>query len=102
MLVNAIRAVCNGQHVLSPQVTGPVVQRVISTGTETVQAEAEFDEDERQILRLLVEGASNSQIATSLYLSETSVKRKLRKIFAALKVQTRTHAAAEAVRRGLV
>jgi DNA-binding NarL/FixJ family response regulator len=102
MLVNAIRAVCSGQHVLSPQVTGPVVQRVISTGTEPVQAEAEFDEDERQILRLLVDGASNNQIAATLYLSETSVKRKLRKIFAILKVQTRTQAVAEAVRRGLV
>lgn len=102
MLVNAIRAVCSGQHVLSPQVTGPVVQRVISTGTGPVQAEAEFDEDERQILRLLVDGASNNQIAATLYLSETSVKRKLRKIFAVLKVQTRTQAVAEAVRRGLV
>lgn len=102
MLVNAIRAVCSGQHVLSPQVTGPVVQRVISTRTERVRVEAEFDEDERQILRLLVEGASNSQIATNLYLSETSVKRKLRKIFADLNVETRTQAAAEAVRRGLV
>jgi DNA-binding NarL/FixJ family response regulator len=78
------------------------VQRVISTGTEPVQAEAEFDEDERQILRLLVDGASNNQIAATLYLSETSVKRKLRKIFAVLKVQTRTQAVAEAVRRGLV
>lgn len=102
MLVNAIRAVCSGQHVLSPQVTGPVVQRVVSAGTRSMPAEAEFDEDERQILRLLVNGASNSQIAARLYLSETSVKRKLRKIFAVLEVQTRTQAAAEAVRRRLI
>ena len=102
MLVNAIRAVHQGQHVLSPQVTGPVVQRVISNQAEPVQAETEFDEDEQEILRLLVAGASNSQIAADLYLSETSVKRKLRKIFTTLEVQSRTQAAAEAVRRGLV
>ena len=102
MLVNAIRAVHQGQHVLSPQVTGPVVRRVIAEQAEPVQAEAEFDDEARQILRLLVAGASNSQIAADLYLSETSVKRKLRKIFAALEVQSRAQAAAEAVRRGLV
>lgn len=102
MLVNAIRAVYQGQHVLSPQVTGQIVQRVISDRPEPVHDEPDFDEDEQQILGLLVAGASNSQIAANLYLSETSVKRKLRHIFTELQVQTRTQAAAEAVRRGLV
>jgi DNA-binding NarL/FixJ family response regulator len=102
MLVNAIQAVQRGQHVLSPQVTGPVVRRVISDQAEPVQTETEFDDEIQQILHLLVAGASNSQIAAELYLSETGVKRKLRKIFAALQVQSRAQAAAEAVRRGLV
>ena len=47
-------------------------------------------------------GDSNSQISSQLYISPTTVKRKLRKIFAKLNVQTRAQAAAEAVRRGLV
>jgi DNA-binding NarL/FixJ family response regulator len=53
-------------------------------------------------LDLLVEGASNTDIAGELYVSNTTLKRKLRKIFAKLNVQTRAQAAAEAVRRGLV
>jgi DNA-binding NarL/FixJ family response regulator len=102
ILINAIRAVQQGHHVLGPQVTGPVVQRAISDHPESGQTEIEFDEDEQQILRLIVAGATNSQIASNLFMSHTSVKRKLRNIFAELGVQTRTEAAAEAVRRGLV
>jgi DNA-binding NarL/FixJ family response regulator len=37
-----------------------------------------------------------------MYLSETTVKRKLQDIFEKLDVTTRAQAAAEAVRRGLV
>lgn len=102
MLVNAIRAVYQGQHVLSPQVTGQIVRRVISDSPAPVAEAPDFDEESQQILRLLVAGASNSQIAADLFLSETSVKRKLRQIFADLQVETRTQAAAEAVRRRLV
>lgn len=102
MLINAIRSVYQGQHVLGPQVTGPVVQRAISDRSESAQTEIDFNRDEQQILRLIVAGATNSQIASDLYMSHTSVKRKLRNIFGQLGVQTRTEAAAEAVRRGLV
>jgi DNA-binding NarL/FixJ family response regulator len=102
MLINAIRAVQQGHHVLGPQVTGSVVQRAISDRPESAETGTEFDEDEQQILRLIVAGATNSQIAADLYMSHTSVKRKLRTIFAKLDVQTRTEAAAEAVRRGLI
>jgi len=102
MLINAIKAVYRGQHVLGPQVTGPVIRRAISDRSESKQPAVEFDEDEQQILRLIVAGATNPQIASDLYMSHTSVKRKLRHIFTKLGVQTRTEAAAEAVRRGLI
>lgn len=106
MLVSTIRAVYRGDHVLSPQVTGAVVQRLIADRPAASPTPAtppkDFAEEERQILRMLVDGASNSQIAEDLYLSQTSVKRKLRKIFAKMQVESRAQAAAEAVRHGLV
>jgi DNA-binding NarL/FixJ family response regulator len=102
ILVNAIRSVHHGDHVLSAQVTGYLVERAIASPPPPPPTEPQLDDEERQILRLLVEGASNTEIAASLYLSGTTVKRKLRKLFAGLEVQTRTQAAAEAVRRGLV
>jgi DNA-binding NarL/FixJ family response regulator len=61
-----------------------------------------FDEDERRILRLLTEGASNVDIGKALFVSISSVKRKLRVIFDKLDVESRAEAAAEAVRRGVV
>ena len=102
MLVHAIRAACRGEKVLSPQVTEQVVQWAITEDTAVSPPHITLDEDERQILRLLVEGASNQEIAEKLFMSPTTVKRKLRTIFEQLNVQTRTQAAAEAVRQRLV
>lgn len=101
MLVDAIRVAHRGERVLSPQVTEQVVQWALSDQAPPLSETPDFDDDEQEILRMLVKGASNTQIAAALYMSNTSVKRKLRKIFAKMNVQTRTEAAAEAVRYGL-
>jgi DNA-binding NarL/FixJ family response regulator len=102
MLVQAIHSVCRGERALSPQITEQVVRWVTAIPTAPASEKAVFDQDERQILRLLVEGASNTVIAGQLYLSQTTLKRKLRKIFAKMNVQTRAQAAAEAVKQGLI
>ncbi|MBK8899694.1 MAG: response regulator transcription factor [Anaerolineaceae bacterium] len=102
MLVHALRAACRGEKVLSPQVTEQVVQWAIAEESAVPTPSFDLDEEERQILRLLVDGASNPDIAEQLYMSQTTVKRKLRTIFAQLNVETRTQAAAEAVRYRLV
>jgi len=103
MLVRAIHAVCRGEHAFSPQITEQVVRWVTAAPAPPVPPKKPvFEPDEQQILHLLVEGASNTAIAAQLYLSHTTLKRKLRKIFAKMEVDTRAQAAAEAVRRGLV
>jgi DNA-binding NarL/FixJ family response regulator len=104
MLVRAIHAVCRGEHAFSPQITEQVVRWVTAAPAPPVLPPKNpvFDPDEQQILRLLVEGASNTAIAGQLYLGQTTLKRKLRRIFAKMEVDTRAQAAAEAVRRGLV
>lgn len=107
MLVSAIRGVSRGDRVLSPRVTERVVQHAL--GDESIQegangagAAVNLDEDERFILRMLTEGASNVALSKALFLSISSVKRKLRVIFDKLDVESRAEAAAEAVRRGVV
>jgi DNA-binding NarL/FixJ family response regulator len=102
MLVRAIHSVWQGERALSPQITEQVVRWATSTSTRPIPDKFTLDHDEQQILGLLVEGASNTTIAHKLYLSQTTLKRKLRKIFTKMHVQTRAQAAAEAVRRGLV
>lgn len=102
MLVNAIRGVSRGERVLSPQITERVVQYLLADGAEEMVERITFEKDERQILQMLTEGASNVEISEALYLSISSVKRKLRAIFDKLEVESRAEAAAEAVRRGVV
>ncbi|GIK56981.1 MAG: response regulator transcription factor [Chloroflexi bacterium] len=100
-LVSAIRAVHRGEKVLSSQVTDQVIRHALTEQSQG-QRPSTLDEEEIAILRLLVKGASNAEIGEALFMSQTTVKRKLRQIFATLNVQTRAQAAAEAVRRGLV
>lgn len=105
-LVSAVRAVYRGESVLS----GPVMNRMVTQFAGPSRDRplpdgaggADLGDEERQILARLVAGLSNPRIAGELYLSETTVKRKLQDIFEKLGVSTRAQAAAEAVRRGLV
>lgn len=98
ILVTAVETVAGGRHALSPQVTDQILEQLFGTAA----TEPGMTETDLQMLRLLAEGASNSAIAGELFMSDTTVKRRLRQVFAKLGVGSRTEAAAEAARRGLV
>ena len=98
-LINAVSSVASGKHTLSPRVTEQVVAGLFA---EETSPEATLSEDELSTLKLMAEGKSNLQIGKLLYLSQTTVKRRLTTVFATLGVSNRTEAAAEAVRRGLL
>jgi DNA-binding NarL/FixJ family response regulator len=57
---------------------------------------------EREILRLLANGRSNTDIAAQLFLSEGTVRNYVSGIFVKLGVTDRTQAAVIALRHGLV
>jgi DNA-binding CsgD family transcriptional regulator len=57
---------------------------------------------EREVLKLLVEGASNEKIAQSLYISVATVKAHLTGIFEKLGVKSRTLAIVKALKLGIV
>ena len=99
-LVNAIRSVYLGERVLSPQVLDQMIRHFTNDALEPEFVD--LTDEERGIMRLLANGASNARIATDLYMSETTVKRKLQDVFEKLAVHSRAQAAAEAVRRGLI
>src|SRR5262245_63397212 len=62
---------------------------------------AELSMRETEVLRALVGGARNSDIAEALGISERTVKAHLTSIYQKLGVETRAAAVAVAIRRGL-
>jgi DNA-binding CsgD family transcriptional regulator len=57
---------------------------------------------EIEVLKLMAKGRSNKEIASSLFISEGTVKSHGKAIFAKMNVVSRTEAVAEATRRGLI
>ena len=66
------------------------------------RADAELTDRELDVLRLVAEGLSNSEVAERLVLSPRTVHAHLRSIFIKLGVTTRTAAAHEAARLHVV
>jgi DNA-binding CsgD family transcriptional regulator len=65
-------------------------------------AEPRLTPRERDVLRLLIEGGSDRQIAQTLSISPKTAGNHVSAILAKLDVETRTAAVAQALRRGLV
>jgi DNA-binding NarL/FixJ family response regulator len=57
---------------------------------------------EAEVLRLMASGKTNKEIGCNLFISETTVKSHVKRIFAKLSVLSRTEAVAAASRRGLI
>jgi len=92
-LLDTIRAVAAGHTRVPSDVAAKLVERVSS---ETLTAR------EVEVLRLIVAGHSNREIATLLYISEGTVKTHINHILMKLGVSDRTQAVTTALKRGLV
>ena len=92
-LLDTIRAVSAGRTRVPSDVAAKLVERVSS---EALTAR------EVDVLRLIVAGHSNREIATLLYISEGTVKTHVNHILMKLGVSDRTQAVTTALRRGLV
>lgn len=97
-LLRAIHAAARGEPTLHPE-----AQRVLIRQTRTPAAPfRDLTERELDVLRLIGQGKSNREIATTLHLTEGTVKGYVSTILAKLQVEDRTQAALYAVRHGLV
>jgi DNA-binding NarL/FixJ family response regulator len=99
LLVNAVLSVASGGLALSSHVTGHLVARL---SNKRVDANLALDDQSRRLLAMVATGQSNAQMARSLFVSEATVKRRLRAVFDELGVANRVEAVAEAARRGVL
>jgi len=102
-----LRAAADGHSAIAPRVAGalldsvraapPVPQAIPEPLELPVLSERELD-----VLDLLAEGCDNTDIAARLYLSPSTVKNHVSKLFDKLGVDNRVQAATFALRNGLV
>jgi len=87
---------------LARQRAGSVAIDATATPERVVAETGGLSARELEVLRELVSGARNSEIATRLGISERTVKSHLKSIYQKLAVESRAGAVAAAIQRGLV
>jgi DNA-binding NarL/FixJ family response regulator len=92
-ILKAIRSTMRGRHVVAPEVAHEMDSYRGSEGL-TVR--------ELSVLRLVSEGKSNRAIAETLYVTEDTIKARMKSLMAKLGADDRTHAVTIAVRRGFL
>jgi DNA-binding NarL/FixJ family response regulator len=102
-VAEAIRGVARGQGALSSLLTAKVLERL----GELLRRVPDDDGPrltgrELDVLRLVVKGLTNREIARDLFISQNTVKNHVRNILEKLHVRSRTEAATLAVRERLL
>jgi len=99
-LLKAIAAAAEGATYLDPQIGRQVIKHL--SPPSPAGNVNNLSQREMEVLKLIVEGYSNPEIASALYLSANTVKTHVRGIMNKLAVDDRVQAAVVALRSGLV
>ena len=92
-LVDAIRAVHNGQKRIPPNVAAQLAEHA---------ADDPLTGRELDVLRLIAAGRANKLIASDLLITEETVKGHVKNILSKLGASDRTHAVTIALKRGII
>jgi DNA-binding NarL/FixJ family response regulator len=101
-LVESVRVVARGDALLSPEVTRRVIARFNTPAAVAQTRPPELTDREFEVLVELARGASNTEIARTLHLGETTVKTHVSRVLAKLDLRDRTHAVVFAYENGVV
>jgi DNA-binding NarL/FixJ family response regulator len=99
MIIEAVRGVARGEE-------GWLSRRAVATVTAWARQDREeggkLSERELDVLRLVVAGKTNQEIALALHISEKTVEKHVGAILNKMSAASRVEAAVQAVQRGLV
>lgn len=99
-VIRGIREVCDGLSPIAPALTGELLSEFARLSRQN--RVSLLDERQQAIMKLIAEGLGGKKIGELLFLSTSTVKRETRRIFDKLGVDSRAHAVAETIRRGLL
>ena len=97
-IINAVRIVASGEAIISPSVTRALLSHFGETQASerrraAAQRLATLTDREREVAAAIGSGASNAEVAASLFMSEATVKAHVSRLFTKLDVASRVHIA---------
>jgi DNA-binding NarL/FixJ family response regulator len=104
-LADAVRVVAAGDALLAPAITRRLIEGFVRRPAPGTRAPAALDaltERELEVLKLVARGLANGEIASSLSVSEATVKTHLTHILGKLRLRDRVQAVVLAYECGLV
>lgn len=96
-ILDAVRAVTRGDSFIDRRIS-----RQLLVQRSPLSAQDRLSAREEEIVRMVVQGLANKEIAHDLKLSQSTVKNHISRIFEKLSVTSRTEAAVLAVKVGLI
>ncbi|HDI5068145.1 TPA: response regulator transcription factor [Staphylococcus aureus] len=96
-LIETIRRVMNGEKMIHPK-----AQDVFETVSQKPHYTNKLSKREIEVLREMVKGKTNKEIAETLFVSEKTIKTHVSHIFSKLQVSDRTQAAIYAMENKLI
>jgi DNA-binding NarL/FixJ family response regulator len=105
-LIAGIRAVAGGDALLAPSVTRRVIEEFVRRPPSSVRTLSPKLDDltarELEVLKLIARGRSNAEIATELFVSETTVKTHVAHVLMKLDLRDRVQGVVLAYESGLI
>ena len=104
-LAEAVRVVAAGDSLLAPAITQRLIAEFVRRpppGSGAPTELSELTERELEVLKLIARGLSNGEIASTLFVSEATVKTHVTHVLTKLKLRDRVQAVVLAYESGLV
>lgn len=104
-LGRTLTGIATGEPALSPGLAAKILDEFARLSRDGAARETESDgltPREKEVLELVVTGATNREIAAGLFISENTVNFHMKHILAKLHLKNRAQAVAYAIRSGLV
>ncbi len=101
-LVKSIDLIGKGEVVVSPPLSERFVGKFASMRQKETENQSGLTQQELEVVKLLAKGATNKEIAKTLFIAENTVKAHLKNILWKLGLRNRQQVVAYVVQQGLV